>query len=376
MSTFRKYKRRILLLLKNFGWRYTYHYLWFTFVNFHMVPATAFKSKKLRNLWFKIFSRIEPYPRFIEVETTTNCGLRCVMCEHTYWKEKNKNMTFKQFKYIVDQFPKLYWIGVTGIGESYLNPDFNKMLRYIKKERKAYIEMYDNMFYMNDKDIEELVKLKVDKLIISIDACTKKTYEKIRKGSNFERVVKNIKKLHETKKRLNSDFPEIDFHFIVSKYNIHEILPYIDFVKSLGVEDYTEILFTTLLHRYKEVKNIYVTIPKSVVNKANKRAEKLKIRLIWNRNVPPPTKRCHVRYCTAWTEPFFFVTGHVTPCCALNEANEREFQKNTSFGNIFEKPFKEIWDSPGYKRLRREIRSGKLPYECRHCTIYHPKGIE
>ena len=66
----------------------------------------------------------------MEIEVTTRCNLKCIICEHTYWDEPNRDMSFEQFKGIVDQFPKLKWIGLTGIGESFINKDFMKMLRY------------------------------------------------------------------------------------------------------------------------------------------------------------------------------------------------------------------------------------------------------
>jgi MoaA/NifB/PqqE/SkfB family radical SAM enzyme len=68
--------------------------------------------------------------------------------------------------------------------------------------------------------------------------------------------------------------------------------------------------------------------------------------------------------------PFIFVTGYVTPCCAQNEANQREWQKKMSLGNALEKPFREIWYSPRYKKMRKMIRKNKCPPECKFCPAY------
>jgi len=68
--------------------------------------------------------------------------------------------------------------------------------------------------------------------------------------------------------------------------------------------------------------------------------------------------------------PFIFVTGHVIPCCAGNEAGRRDFQKETSLGNVFIQSFKEIWKGKKYKALRKMIREGKVPPPCVDCSLY------
>jgi len=91
--------------------------------------------------FFHRFPRLNPYPWCLEIETSTACNLKCVMCEHTYWNEPPKFMTFDQFKHIVDQFPRLKRVCPTGIGNGFLNPDYPRMLEYLKK-RNYYVELY------------------------------------------------------------------------------------------------------------------------------------------------------------------------------------------------------------------------------------------
>jgi radical SAM protein with 4Fe4S-binding SPASM domain len=77
-----------------------------------------------------------------------------------------------------------------------------------------------------------------------------------------------------------------------------------------------------------------------------------------------------IRNCKEYIMPFIFVTGHITPCCAQNEANARVWQKKLSLGNVLEKPFREIWYSPKYVAMRKAIRENKLPKECALCPAY------
>lgn len=311
-----------------------------------------------------------PYPRLIEVEPTTRCNLRCIMCEHTYWKEPSKDMTFEEFKHIVDQFPGLKWICVTGIGESFVNKDFMKMLRYVKS-KKIYVEIFDNFYFMNENIIRELLDIGVDRILPSIESCTKKTYEKIRVGSNFEKVVKNLKFLINEKKRRKQIFPEMDYHYILTKLNIQEVPAFVDFVHSLD-PDIKKISFTHVLHSFKEVRHLLLDeIPQKVIDEAEKRAKKHGITIGWHANIKEERLRPPIEDCTFWIIPFIFATGHVNICCAGNEANKREFQKRVSFGNILKKPFREIWNSKEYKKAIKMIRQGKCPIQCSTCTTFN-----
>ncbi len=92
------------------------------------------------------------------------------------------------------------------------------------------------------------------------------------------------------------------------------------------------------------------------------------MKVVWGADVPkklPPIKNC-----LAWMMPFIFVTGHVIPCCACNEANKRELQKKLAVGNIFETPFKKLWKGNKYKQLRQYIKQNKRPPYCTSCTIF------
>ena len=109
-------------------------------------------------------------------------------------------------------------------------------------------------------------------------------------------------------------------------------------------------------------------IPDGLRRDVEEKGREKGIKIVWNANVPK--RKPNISKCLEFFEPFIFVTGDVIPCCAGNEANGREYQKKTSLGNIFEKPFKEIWAGERYRQLRVMIRKGKLPSPCVNCPIY------
>jgi len=293
------------------------------------------------------------------------------MCEHTYWKEPNRDMTFEQFKSIVDQFPNLKWIGLTGIGESFLNKDFMRMLKYVK-DRNIFVELYDTFYFIDEKIAKELVDLEIDKILVSFDGATKETYEKIRVGSNFDRVVNNIKNLFKIKKERRAHFPQFCFHFIINKLNISEINKYIELVKTLAQGEKTLIQFTRMLHNFQETSNLFTEVPDEVIKSAEEKAKEMGIEITWNENVSK--EKLPIKKCTQWNMPFIFVTGHVIPCCVGNEAGNRDFQKETALGNVFEQSFKEIWYGEKYETLRKILAKNKVPLVCKNCSIYNTQN--
>jgi len=347
--------KRLLFLIRTKGMKWTYNYI--HFITFYDTQNP---------ILIKLLQWLQPYPSYIEIECTTKCNLKCSICEHTYWDEPNRDMSFDQFKSIIDQFPKLKWIGLTGIGESFLNKEFMDMLRYVKS-KNIYVELYDSFYFMNEAIINELIDLGVDRIFASIDAATKETYEKIRVGAKFEKVMNNLRIFVKLKEEKKAYFPELCFHYIVTKDNVNELTKYIELIHSLNT-DVTLIQFTRMLHYFDEVKHLFVEVPEETIREVDNKAKELGMKVVWGLNVPrnkPPINKC-----TAWYMPFIFVTGHVIPCCAGNEANKREFQKATSLGNVFEKSFKDIWYGEKYKELRRKIRKGEVPPPCVDCPIY------
>ena len=342
------------------GYRTAYNYLHYqTFYN-------------TRRPWLvKLLRYFQPYPAYIELEITTYCNLKCAMCEHTYWNEKPRSMNFDQFKAVVDQFPYLKWIGLTGIGESYLNPDFHRILRHCKEDLGLIVEIFDAFYFVDETRARELVEMGVDQIYCSLDGATKETYEKIRVGSDFDKVIQNIRNFVKIKNSRGQFFPVLDFHFIISKINYHEIIPYIELIADIAPG--SKILFTRLLHSYQEIDSFFMDIPTKIMEEANELAARLNVKLTWNMNTA--CNKPLMKDCVTWYMPFIFVTGEVIPCCSGNEANRREFQKATSLGNIFEKPFSEIWWGNKYKKLRKQLRNGERPEACADCCLYtHPEN--
>ena len=181
-------------------------------------------------------------------------------------------------------------------------------------------------------------------------------------------VLANIKNLVEFKRKYKTSFPEIAFHYIISKDNYTEVPKFVELVYNLTRRENIGIMFTHILHPFEEIKDKVFILPEDIKKEAVKIAKKSKIRLIWGKNARDVKQ--NIEKCTEWTMPFIFSDGSVIPCCAGNEANRREFQVKYRLGNILEEPFEKIWNGPKFKTLRDLVHEGKVPIQCRDCPGY------
>lgn len=348
-------------MLKEKGWRYTSSYLFM---------ASTYNSDFVRYLLLtKLYRWFVFYPRYFEVEVTTRCNLRCTMCEHTYWTERSRDLSLEEFKSIIDQFPKLKWIGTTGIGSSFLNREFPEMLKYVKRrDPNIYVELFDSFAALDDGIIEQVVEEGlIDRWIASIDGATEETYEKIRVGASFEKVIGNVEKLIDAKARRGTSFPELSFHFIISRDNYEEVPDFVELVASLAGGRNVGILFSHLLHDFNEIDGLMLEIPAGLREEAAHIARQNDIKLSWGKNV---RERQPISRCTEWSMPFVFADGSVVQCCASNEANRRQFQIEHRMGNVLQSGFDAVWEGERFRSLRDRIHAGRVPVPCSTCTIY------
>ena len=316
---------------------------------------------------------IDLFPLFLEIEHTTVCNFKCKICEHTYWTEKPRSMKFEEFKKIFDQFGRLKWIGLTGIGSSYLNPDFHKIVRYCKS-KGTIVELMDHFAnFRDEKQIKELLEISPDFQFVSIYGATKKTSDSICIGSDFDTVIKNVKEFVRLKKEMKRKFPILNFHYIVTRKSKDEVFGFLDFVHSLDTE-IGEILITPMLHDFKEAKGYSVKLDSEYINKIREKAKEYDIPTTINLTALQEEKGLSRKpaftYCKEYIMPFVFVTGDISPCCGINEANQREILKRNSPGNLFNENIRKVWYSPKYKNIRNLIRQGKCPKECALCPAY------
>jgi len=378
------HRKSLNYIRKKFGWKQ-----FFNTIKVYFIIRGENEGEGVLDPLYKFFPSLAPYPVEIETEFSTICNVNCLQCEYRHWPAdlklpdgrnyKGQNFTFEQFKQMFDEFPNLIWINPTGEGSPFLNPDFLKSLQYLKK-KKVYVSFASEGFNWNAEISKKIVEMGVDKIWFSIDGAKKETYEKIRTGSKWVIVWKNVRDLVEAKRKNKSPLPELGFHFTPMKLNRNELIPYIDLIADLQEEyggwvaEHLCIEFQQLV-AFDKNKDLGYEPTEQEVAAVHEHGKKRGVEIYYSRpsydeDTKPPGK-----HCVCWTEPYFLINGDVVPCCACIQRNNRLWLHKYTFGNIFKTPFRDIWYSPRYKAFRKMVVNPKatVPILCQGCTIFNFK---
>jgi sulfatase maturation enzyme AslB (radical SAM superfamily) len=174
------------------------------------------------------------YPPYLLIEPVSICNLRCPFCYQSDTSFTKKQfmgtMELDLFKKIIDQANE---IGVGAItiasrGEPTLHKDLAEMLRYTRNKENIFeIKLNTNGTKLSENLCHQIFESEVNQLVISADHYEKKTFEELRKNSNFENIVKNVNMLFEIRKKFKNTITEIrvsgiDFYKSTDKNKFHD----------------------------------------------------------------------------------------------------------------------------------------------------------
>jgi MoaA/NifB/PqqE/SkfB family radical SAM enzyme len=109
---------------------------------------------------------------------------------------------------------------------------------------RPLISISTNGTLIDEAWAERIVRTPFQSITVSFDGATQSTFEKLRRGARFSKVIENITRLQDLKKSIGSSFPRLDAFFVLMRSNYREILPFFALMKDLGIY---EVAFQTML---------------------------------------------------------------------------------------------------------------------------------
>jgi hypothetical protein len=152
--------------------------------------------------------------KFINIELTSVCNLRCTTCGLD--QKKRKTFTdpvfFKELLfYIVDNPEISSWIiCLQHAGESLLHPQFLDLMEIVGDVKKGKKGLPTFMLFTNgtkmDESYSKSILKNLDYLHFSVDGGNKEDFEKMRVGAIWEEVLGNIELFLELRDKINPNF--------------------------------------------------------------------------------------------------------------------------------------------------------------------------
>jgi MoaA/NifB/PqqE/SkfB family radical SAM enzyme len=324
-------------------------------------------------------------PQRVDIEASLSCNLRCCWChEHSPYfvgMPKRPSVWPEELTERVDECIKTSTVfSFQGFCEPFLDmPLVHKWLDRIsrltvnKTCRKVGI-VTNGIFPLSPDRTAIIDHPSLGTINFSMDAATPGTFAFIKKAP-MSRAVANLKQFLKARGSARKGEPWIGVSFIVTQYNIRELL---DFIRQFCLEgvDYINIYDCIVMDKRHlmvaektapatpaefSLAHAYISPADTrfpdLIKAAEKIAENFETTINWSKTFTAKTM------CTApWDQINIQTDGSVRVCC----------RGHTVIGNLFHNTFEEIWNGEAVRNLRRALlRGGGVnPTLCKtsHCA--------
>jgi radical SAM protein with 4Fe4S-binding SPASM domain len=290
------------------------------------------------------------------------------MCLNSVDKRERRHLGLDELKKIIKDIPFIKKISLVGAGEPLMNPELFSMLAYAKSQGIA-VGFATNGLLLDNESCGKIINTGVDWLNLSLDSPHKHSYENIREGAEFEKVIGNIDNL--IKLRGKNKSPLISLWFVIMEDNFQELPEMIDLAKRLKINRVlAQLGHSWSNNRLKNyIKGLYNDRFQSglriILRETKRRALRNGVSFSYV-NIPDISSGRACKW--PWKSCYITAEGYVTPCCL--HGTDPTF---INFGNLFKDSFATIWNSAGYQDFRRRLKYGEPINICGGCPAYYKK---
>lgn len=255
------------------------------------------------------------------IEITNACNLNCVMCNTQKSRRKKGYMNLPTFKIILQQLKAngISFVSLHTVGETLMHKGLVDLLKVAKDYKFTVTLSTNGQFPSHIKDLYRQIPDMKWTYRFSIDGATGKTYEFLRKGASFKKLMESLEVTHRINSGMKGYRISLSIGVVLSLDNIFE-LPM--FFKVYGRYCFPEKINFHLANG--------VSPDQSYVKKA------------------VPFTNLMVRYVPC-SLPFgaiiFTYDGKVTLCC-------RDYEGELVVGDIMKDSIENIWNGENAESIR------------------------
>lgn len=260
-------------------------------------------------------------------------------------------------------------VDFTGGGEPLLQP---KLEEWIADAKRAGCEtgFLSNGLLLRKNRLQRILEAGIDWICISMDGASPEIYNKIRVGSDFERVCENVARIAELR---SGEIPRTSINFVLMEINFHQVEDILHLAARLGIDQVNFKQCDVIrgeagkgmgLFGPKETKEI-VRLKKSL-EKARRLARKLKIQTTFFPFTPQERPVCD-------QDPrdsiFVRYDGTAAPCINLAIGGPTTFlgqdvnMPSVHYGRLPGMDLMEVWESDSCQFYREQFEKRVQKYD-------------
>jgi MoaA/NifB/PqqE/SkfB family radical SAM enzyme len=297
----------------------------------------------------------------IRMDTINLCNLRCKMCYYSSdYHRKKQEMDLPLFRRIADQvFPKTRFLYLSCATEPTMNKQLASIVRATGEYEVPFTSFCTNGQMLREDVIQACIDAKISEIIFSVDGATRGTYEEIRRGGKWDRLVEKMDLLASMKQRASSKLPVTRINFTCMLHNIRELPAMVQFAADRRVHS----LHVRHLLAYTDEENscheemTYLRLFNAMAEEAKKEAALRGIDLFLPDQAPAGQgmtgKTCLTDGSKLEANPYCLLPWYQ----AIIDWNGdyRICSMHRRLGNLREQTFDEIYNGPKLREIRRRM---------------------
>lgn len=354
----------------------------------------------------------KPQPPFtIELIPTNKCNFNCASCwrksisEKEIKKKYGEELSDERLLQLIGEAAEIgvKEIAFVGGGEPLCRSITFELIKRIRSYNMNG-DLVTNGSLLTEEVIDALVDTGWARVKFSIDGSNPELQDKLRGKRCFNKIIKNVKLLSETKKKKDKNLPRIGFNVVISNQNYKDLHNIIELAHKVGCNEVLLLPITVFSEESKKLKmnneqrtefqqiiqkcfpklkeyDIYSNMDKFVdlryIDKTNsmhevimEEAEKALIRkklkkgerLIKDLKKDSKENFKFVPCFEPWSHITIIPNGNIA-CCFNNYAWETKV-------SIKDHTIKELWYGPYFDTYRKQVLTRKLSKACATCCVW------
>ena len=260
------------------------------------------------------------------IEITNACNLDCQMCNTKMQERPYSLMKPEVFERIILQLKAtgIRTAGLHTVGETFVYRDLETLFEIAQHHDFTLWISTNGHFPERIEEIHRKFPKMVNDIRISVDGAKKETFERIRVGGSFDKVIESFEVIH----RINAG--KKNFKIGVTLDSI------------LNMDTVYEIpLYFERFGKYVDPENINFWVVTGLSPDNSYFLKTFPFPNLIRSEVP-----CHMPF----TSQYFTYDGKATMCC-------RDYNGEITVGNIMESSLQEIWDGESAEKVRDQHRN-------------------